>query len=511
MLSLFTPSEARGTASARLSRFVRTATFRLTVAYGLVSIAASGVLFAVIYWVASDALVTQAQTDVSAEVEELVGDYTPGRIDEIARAVDQRLAPAALNEFYYLLLDAAGRPLAGTIAPSRAQPGWLEIGPPDGDTVNQGHTIIGYGTRLPDGAFLAVGYDNFRISQAQSAMIQAFTWAIGASALLALVGGSAVSLRFLARIDGINRTTHAIMRGVLGDRVAAGGSDDELDELSGNLNSMLDRIQGLMESMRQVSSDIAHDLRTPLSRLRQRLEAVQRTVPTLASYEATVTQAIDDTDAILSTFAALLRIAEIESGASTRMFAPVDLSELCSLVGSAYSAVAEDRDQRLRIDAAQAETVWGDRELITQMLSNLVENAIRHSPAGTETTVRASTTNAITVLEVADNGRGIPEAERTRVLTRFYRLERSRSTPGNGLGLALVKSVCDLHRATLDLADNAPGLRAVVRFSAFVPPSASATEGSDSWLGALVGRGRRPHSAELGGRAANDRTRGARV
>jgi signal transduction histidine kinase len=243
-----------------------------------------------------------------------------------------------------------------------------------------------------------------------------------------------------------------------------------MDHLAINLNAMLDRIQGLMESLKQVSADIAHDLRTPLSRLRHRLEAAREKAG--SDGNPVIEQSIADLDAILETFSALLRIAQIESGAQRAAFSDVSLGQIVSTVSEAYAPVAEDRSQRLEAIVEQTPSIHGDRDLLTQMVANLIENPIRHCPPGVGITVELRQEAGAPTLCVADRGPGIAAAEREKVFRRFYRLEASRTTPGSGLGLALVKAVADLHGATVELSDNQPGLRVIVRFPAPAAPQA---------------------------------------
>nr|WP_307730382.1 ATP-binding protein [Alsobacter ponti] len=281
---------------------------------------------------------------------------------------------------------------------------------------------------------------------------------------LAIGGGMLMSLGFLRRVEAINRTTANIVAGNLSERIPITGSFDELDTLAENLNAMLARIQTLMDGLRQVSTDIAHDLRTPLARLRQRLEAARDRVSgengDVSEYEA----ALEEIDAILATFSALLRIAQIESGARLQGFRRVNLSAVFATVAEAYAPAAEDKGQTLTSAIEAGIDISGDRELLTQMLANLLENALHHAPQGASIRVTLTEHGRLAVGEVSDDGPGIPEAERANVLRRFYRLERSRGAPGNGLGLSLVAAVAELHHVDLSLEDNRPGLRVVMTF-----------------------------------------------
>jgi signal transduction histidine kinase len=249
------------------------------------------------------------------------------------------------------------------------------------------------------------------------------------------------------------------------------GTNDEFDHLSSSLNAMLDRIQDLMLGLQQVSSDIAHDLRTPLTRLRQRLELARRREDTVEGLHIAVDGAIDNVDAILETFGALLRIAQIEAGTRRSGFQPVSLSALLSGLIEAYQPVAEERTQALDAQIAPDLWVFGDRDLLTQMFANLIDNAVVHSAAGADLSVQAvSAARGMIQVMVRDSGPGIPPQYRQAVLQRFYRLDKSRSTPGSGLGLSLVRAVASLHDAALSLEDNDPGLRCVLVF-----PSTSGT------------------------------------
>jgi signal transduction histidine kinase len=275
-----------------------------------------------------------------------------------------------------------------------------------------------------------------------------------------------MSAGLLRRVEVIRRTAQEIMAGNLSRRVPTRGAGDDFDQLSSSLNDMLDRIHMLMEGLRQVSNDIAHDLRTPLTRLRQRLEVARLKAKTVEEYEKVVESAIGDTDQILHTFGAMLRIAQIEAGTARSRFIDVDLSAVLRAIVELYAAFAEDHQQDMASSIADGVVIRGDRELLTQMLVNLVENALRHSPPGTKIDVRLERVAGSALCIVADNGPGIPSEEHDKVFRRFYRLDASRATPGSGLGLSLVAAIADLHRITLNLTDNGPGLRVTLRFPA---------------------------------------------
>ncbi|MGH6967083.1 MAG: sensor histidine kinase, partial [Phenylobacterium sp.] len=314
---------------------------------------------------------------------------------------------------------------------------------------------------LPGGYTLLVGDDEERIEALDGAVLRGFGWAFAGVVVLGVAGGYALSRDVHRRLAAISSTAEAIIDGDLARRVPVRGSDDDLDRLALTVNRMLDRISALMESLKQVSSDIAHDLRTPLTRLRNRLEA-----GLAEPHERThaLEAGLADLDAILETFAAILRIAQIESGARRAAFRSSDLSAIARTVVDAFAPSAEDERQSLTLSADGPVLVDGDPELLTQMLVNLVENALRHAGAAARIEVRASRTEGAALLSVSDNGPGVPAGERERLFDRFYRLERSRSTSGNGLGLALVAAVAKLHAADVRLLDAGPGLEATVTF-----------------------------------------------
>jgi signal transduction histidine kinase len=273
-----------------------------------------------------------------------------------------------------------------------------------------------------------------------------------------------MSRNLLRRIETISRAARAIMGGDFSKRIPVGGANDEFDHLIASLNGMLERNESAMESVRRVSQDIAHDLRTPLSRLRQRLELAQRRARSVEEWRSAAEACISDMDAILETFSALLRIAQIESGMPTRHFAKVDLTEMLRTVIEVYQPMADEREQLFTADISSGLAVWGDRELLTQMFANVVENAMKHSPRGAS--IGVSTIQSVDAIAVAvsDSGPGIPAADRGRVFRRFYRLERSRSTPGSGLGLSLVEAIAALHHVSIELTDKDPGLGFILRF-----------------------------------------------
>jgi signal transduction histidine kinase len=454
-------------------RLFRTTSFHLTAIYAGLFAVSAGLLFGIIYWIATNALHEQARLPLESELTALQAKFSDKSLDALPAEISQRVSSGNIRSILYLLQDASGRKLAGNLPTLQAFEGWRELpfeeehADNTGDVQQEseaGSRLMVLGHRRTDGSFLAVGTDTHRTHEAQQAMLGAFAWAMGATLLFALAGGALLSRGFLRRIEEINRTTRAIMEGDISERIRMRSAGDELDQIATNLNDMLDRLQHLMEGLRQVSNDIAHDLRTPLSRLRQRLEAAQLEGRSVEDYARAVDQALQDADAALSTFNALLRIAQIESGTRRASFTVVDLSGLLENLVMTYSAVAEDLGKRLISRIAVGVRVRGDRELLTQMLVNLIENALRHTPERATVSAALDMGGEGPVAVIADDGFGIDEPEREKVFRRFHRLETSCTAPGSGLGLALVAAVAELHHIRIQLGDNQPGLRVTLQF-----------------------------------------------
>jgi signal transduction histidine kinase len=278
----------------------------------------------------------------------------------------------------------------------------------------------------------------------------------------------------LKRVDAMTDTTQTIMRGDLSERLPIAGTGDELDRLAGNLNTMLDRIEALMGGIREVSDNIAHDLKTPLTRLRNRCEEALRSAEDESQYRAALESTIEESDALIRTFNALLMIARAESGHARDGMSEFDAAEIARGVGELYEPLADDKGLVLKVEAPTAAPVRGNRELVSQALANLVDNAIKYAApdpghvngyangSQPEIVVKATGEGESIVLTVADGGPGIPEVDRARVVERFVRLEQSRSQPGSGLGLSLAAAVARLHDGDLKLEDNHPGLRSVL-------------------------------------------------
>jgi hypothetical protein len=290
-------------------------------------------------------------------------------------------------------------------------------------------------------------------------------WTVLLILVLGTAGGALMSRNMLRRLDTINRTSGEIIAGDLTRRVPLAGSGDEFDSLAENLNRMLDRIERLMKGLREVTDSVAHDLRTPLNRLRNRLEESVARLHANGSQAAEIERAIAETDQLIGTFNALLLIAETDAGTTRAAMSPLDLGSVAADVVELYEPLAEEKHLTLTLVPGPAVGIEGNRSLIAQALANLVDNAIKYTPAGGKVRIRAAVNEKGVELSVADSGPGIPQADRPRVTERFVRLEASRNSPGTGLGLSLVAAVAHFHNAELVLDDNVPtGLMAVLRF-----------------------------------------------
>jgi len=449
-----------------MPRLLRTASFRLTALYVLVFALSALVLGLAVFLAARSALEQQMTARIETETAYLREEFRAGGLDRLLTIVRSRgRGPIALD---YLLQDRSGEHLAGEIpAVAALRPGWTVIAVPEASEDNgRPERVRALVSDLDDRLLLAVGDDLHRMTEVEEAVATAFLWTVGLVAVLGIGGGVLLSRAFLARVDAIARTAEAIIGGDLARRVPVRGTGDDLDRLADTLNHMLDRIGALMDSLRQVSTDVAHDLRTPLSRLYQHLEDTRLHARSVAEYEIAVDGALGEAESLLDTFSALLRIAQVEGASPRAGFGDVDLSAVADAVADAYRPDAEEGGHHLAADVAPDVVVRGDQELLTQALANLVENALRHTPAGTRIGVSLSRDRGVgTCLVVEDDGPGVRAEDLPHLTHRFYRGEHSRTTPGNGLGLSLVAAVAELHGAALYLAPGAPGLRARLSFA----------------------------------------------
>lgn len=419
------------------------------------------ILFGITYWFARDYAARDENNEIDVEFASIIDEARSAGIDKLPSIIDSHMRLRKEIRGVYLLQDQHGQKVVGNIPamPPVVGPTTLDQ-PIDGQMLR----IRAHGYRLQNGDYFLVGQDTATLREMTALMLRTFAVEIVITLLLAALGTAIVSTTVLKRVDTVNRTARAIMAGELSQRVPVRGTQDEFDELAEAMNAMLDRIEDLMRSMRQVSNDIAHDLRTPLTRLRQRLEYAKRHDRTVADLHEVLAHSINQVDSILETFGALLRIAQIEAGGQVAGKSIIDASKLLTAIVEDFSPAAEDRGLQLEADVGKDLKLSGDPELLTQMVVNLVENAIRYCQPGARIRVQANPIGNQVELAVCDTGPGIPPQEREKVLRPFYRLESSRTTEGSGLGLSLVAAIAKRHEAKLSLGDNAPGLRVSVLF-----------------------------------------------
>ncbi len=452
----------------RRLRVFRSGVFRLALLFVVIFAVGAIILVAAVNVAVSR---YASETTTSALVDEstlLRGEAQARGRDALAQLIVRREKLVHAHQFLYLLLDPAGRQVAGDLPVAAAKVGWGEVGvpePAEPDEPSDGQDVVRtYGVGLADGSRLVVGRDTSDLDELADWLRLVTIWSGVGVTVLATGGGLLIASVFLRRLEGVNGSLQDIMSGRLDQRVPAIGMGDEFDRLSRNLNLMLDRNQALMEGLRQVSTDIAHDLRTPLSRLRQHLDSM-RDINRPEDLQSAIDDALAQVDDVLSTFHALLRIGQIEGGAGRTRFEAVDLSAILERVRLAYEAAAEDAGKVLSARIAPGVVVEGDPQLLTQLFANLLENALRHAGERASISISLTQIGGIVAAVVADDGPGVPAGERQRVLRRFYRLDTSRSTPGSGLGLSLVVAIAELHGAELRLSDNNPGLAAEIRFA----------------------------------------------
>lgn len=445
---------------ATAMRLLRSSTFRLALVYMAVFAVSVTVLLGFLWQATVGTLMEQMDETIRADIKGLNEQYAAGGAAGIARIITARLRRDPGGRTVYLLTDPLGRPLVGNVgAWPDAEPddgGWMTFALVDRRSPEgRPHLARAMPFTLDGGLRLLVGREVHELEQTRRSIKDALVWGVLITLALALAGGIALSRGTARRIEAINQTSREIMTGDLSRRIPVGGSGDDFDQLAGNLNDMLDRIQTLMEGLRHVSDNIAHDLRTPLSRLRSRLEALEDGAPESAERRRRVAAAISEADGLIAVFNALMRIARIEAGGRRESFGPVDLGAVVRDVAELYEPLAQEGGLGFSVDAAAAAEITGDRDLVFQAVANLVDNAVKYTPARGAIGIAARLGDVI----VWDTGPGIPEESREAVFERFRRLDASRSEPGSGLGLALVRAVVRLHGGGIELADNHPGLR----------------------------------------------------
>lgn len=459
---------ARAPASS-LGKLFRTTAFKLSVAYLLVFTLFAFVTLGYVAWNARRALDSQIISTVEAEINGLSEQYRAAGLRRLVNIVERRSRDPGAS--LYLVTTPAGERIAGNVGAlppgTLDEPGQRETayGRSD-DSEATPHQAIVRLFVLPGGFRLLVGRDVEERSRLRGVIARAFGSSLALIVVLGFMGGWFVARRVLQRVDDMTATTQSIMAGDLSERLRVAGTGDELDRLAGNLNAMLDRIGELMAGMREVSDNIAHDLKTPLTRLRNRADEALRGSGSPNELRKALEGVIEESDNLIRVFNALLMIARLETGTAGESMTEFDAAEVARGVAELYEAAAEEAGCALEVSVEPDLPVRGNRELVGQAVANLLDNAVKYSvngdagPAAAPVTVDARRDNDRVVIVVSDRGLGIPDEERGRVLERFVRLESARTRPGFGLGLSLASAVARLHGGALILDDNAPGLRA---------------------------------------------------
>ncbi len=442
--------------------------FRLALAILLLSAVGAGIVLTVIAWEVVSVVDREIARTIDAESQGLIDTFDNEGIRRLEAVIEARKREPGAS--LYLLTTPIGEPLAGNVDQIPGEvllhPGFLPIIYRGSGSSERGRQALVGVYILPGGFRLLIGHDLGDRARIGGVMVRALAISLVFFAALGAVGALFVARRVLKRIDDMNTSAHGIMAGDLTRRLPVSGSGDELDRLAEGLNEMLGRISELMEGLQEVSDNIAHDLRTPLTRLRNHAEAALAFGGDAATYRQALEKTIDESDHLIRIFNALLLIARAEAGGDMGPLQPVDIGDAARSVAELYEPIAEEGGVALTVRAEDGLKVRGNRELIGQAIANLVDNALKYGAPqqdGDETrpdvVIVAGRTGDSVVLTVADRGPGIEAADRARVLDRFVRLEGSRSRPGSGLGLSLAAAVARMHGGTVELEDNQPGLR----------------------------------------------------
>jgi signal transduction histidine kinase len=458
---------------------LHSSTFRLALIYMALFGASVLLLLGFIYWSTAAYLTQQTDQTIEAEIADLAEHYRMTGLAGLTTLISERLSRKPAGSAIYLLVDKHLDPLLGNLdrwpRGVQIQDGWLDfrLEGPGADSTDI-HLARARVFRIEGGFLLLVGRDIHDLELTKRRIIITLAWGLAITLLLGGLGGAMMSRTTVRRIESINQASREIISGDLTRRIPTRNTGDDFDVLADNLNAMLDRIGSLMEDVKRVSDNIAHDLRTPLARLRNRLEELHLQTAVSGANPEGIEQAVAEADRLLNTFNALLRIARIEAQHGDESFTTTAMGALLGDVAELYEPLMEEKRQALTMQLPEDVPVSGDRDLLFQAIANLLDNATKYTPAGGSIRIDLSRQNGKGRLVIADSGPGIPEAAREKVFQRFFRLEQSRTTPGNGLGMSLVAAVMTLHRMSIRLEDNQPGLRVVIEF----PVCESTTSGS---------------------------------
>ena len=448
---------------------LKTSTFRLAAAYLFVFVLSVVAILGYVYWNTAVLLERQIDSSIQAEIAALAREYQQTGLPGLLESVDRR--SELESDRLYLFTNPLGRRLAGNLdalpVAATGRSGWIDFSYAVETGQGADHRLErraarAYYSELEDGYRVLIGRDVDELRQFGGIIRTSLLWAVAITLVLGLSGGLLTSRNFLRRIDQITGTSKTIMAGDLTERMPVTGTGDELDRLASNLNAMLDQIERLMAGMQEISTNVAHDLRTPLSRLKARAEDALRS-GSKADHRQALEQVLEETDRLLATFNALLTIARAEAGQVGERLQPVEAGGVVREVAELYQPSVEEAGGTLTVTADGDHWIEADRELLAQALANLIDNALKYGVSeatGPDIWVSVAKLDGEVVIEVADRGPGIPEPEREHVKQRFVRLEPSRTKPGSGLGLSLVSGIMKLHRGRLELTGNAPGLKA---------------------------------------------------
>ena len=444
--------------------------FRLALAILVLSAVGAGVVLYIIAWQVESVVDNEIARTIDAEAQGLIDAFDNAGIRRLETVIEARTREPGAS--LYLLTNPIGEPLAGNVEQIPTEvllhSGFLPIVYRAGGSSERGRQALVGVYILPGGFRLLIGHDLSDRAHIGKVMVRALAISLIFFAALGALGALFVARRVLKRIDDMNTSAHGIMAGDLTRRLPVSGSGDELDRLAEGLNQMLGRISELMEGLQEVSDNIAHDLRTPLTRLRNHAEAALAFGGDAAAYRLALEKTIEESDGLIRIFNALLLIARAEAGGDLGPLQPLDIGEAARSVAELYEPIAEDEGVALTVRVEDGLRVRGNRELIGQAIANLVDNALKYgapnkdvggAEAKPEVVIAARRVGESVVLTIADRGQGIEPADRARVLDRFVRLEGSRSRPGSGLGLSLAAAVARMHGGTVELEDNQPGLR----------------------------------------------------
>jgi len=447
---------------------LKSTAFRITLIYVLLFGLSVSIILGFVYWSTIITETNQTDEDINAEIRALSevyrGEGYPGLVTMLSERIEQQ-RPGDPN--LYLLTDNQFRPLVQNIS------GWPRLA-----QVEKGDWLVfnfdvgskEYSARartfVVENRFnLLVGKSMRDLATLNALVSKALVWGLLLTLVLGLVGGFMMRQILSSRLASINQTSREIMQGDLRKRIHTRGTEDEFDELADNLNSMLDQIEHGMEGVRRVSDNIAHDLKTPLARLKNKIEELRFSVSGNLSQETKLDQIIGEADGLLATFNALLRIARIEYSEQRESFRDVDINSILYDIQELYEPLIEERGQSLNVQISKPMMISADRDMLFQAFANLLDNAIKYTPEGGHIEIRSFRERKRSHIEISDNGPGIPESEYEKVTQRFYRIDPSRTTPGSGLGLSLVFAVLKLHKLDLRFLDNKPGLKVRVTIS----------------------------------------------